>query len=197
MGRSRTGLGSSRQSMIDLPAVALQEPVTFTRPDAGGSDFEALLHFTMEIETFASNWVYCDQLSTFLARTVSHNRTDSVRFASLFSMILNELLEVVFRARHSGGNLECRILRSGNWDRIDLSYPCSEDERAFIMKVLAETDGDVLGRYLSSLSSGMTSNREVALLELMINYRALVGTGDVSKDMVRLIVDVPLEELFT
>ncbi|PLU80904.1 ubiquinone biosynthesis methyltransferase UbiE, partial [Sinorhizobium medicae] len=58
--------------------------------------YEPLLQFEMEMGAFLSDWNHCDQLSSFMARMISHNRTDPVRHSNFFSSALNELLEVSF-----------------------------------------------------------------------------------------------------
>jgi len=170
--------------------------MSIVRANADGSAFEALIQFDMEIETFTSNWAHCDQLSTYLARMISHNRSDSARHSNLFSSAMNELLEVAFRARHTDGELECKVLRSGNWDRIELTFPCTQDERNFFKEALAQTAADdTLERYLFSVSVDMAPGREVVLAELVINYEALIRIADVGGNRINLIVDLPLEEL--
>jgi hypothetical protein len=164
--------------------------------NANGAAFEALVQFDMEIEAFASNWIHCDQVSTYLARMISHNRSDSVRHSNLFSSALNELLEAAFRARHTEGELVCKVSRSGNWDRIELTFPCTAEERNFFEQALAQTAGDdALDRYLFSVSGDMAPSREVVLSELVINYEALIRITDAGTNRIRLIVDLPLEEL--
>lgn len=53
--------------------------------------FEPLLQFDMEMEDFLSDWHHCDHVSSYLARMISHNRTDPVRHSNFFSSALNEL----------------------------------------------------------------------------------------------------------
>ena len=76
--------------------------------------FDSMIEIGMEINTFISEWLHCDYLSTYLARMISHNRSDSVLHSNLFSSALNELLEVVFRTRLPGGDLACKVSRQGN-----------------------------------------------------------------------------------
>jgi hypothetical protein len=172
------------------------ETMTIAQANAAAAAFEALIEFDMHIETFASNWVHCDQLSTYLARMISHNRADSARHSNLFSSALNELLEVAFRARHTDGELQCKVLRSGNWDRIELTFPCTEEERTFFNGALAQMSGDdALERYLFSVSTDLAPSREVVLAELVLNYEALISIEDAGAHRIRLIVDLPLEEL--
>ena len=55
--------------------------------------FDSMIEIDMEINTFISEWLHCDYLSTYLARMISHNRSDSVLHSNLFSSALNELLD--------------------------------------------------------------------------------------------------------
>lgn len=85
--------------------------------------FEPLLQFEMEMGTFLSDWQHCDQLSTFMARMISHNRTDPLRHSNFFSSALNELLEVSFRGGTPEGRIGCAVYRHGPKERVKLSFP--------------------------------------------------------------------------
>ena len=42
-------------------------------------------------DLFASDWSNCDRISNYIGNLVSQRRTDSLRYANLFSSVLNEL----------------------------------------------------------------------------------------------------------
>lgn len=155
--------------------------------------FRTMIQVDMEIASFLSNWAHCDYISSYLARTISHNRPDSVLFSNLFSSALNELLEVTFRTRHSGGALECRLSRLGETDRIELTFACSREEHTFLEAAVARVQGaDRQARYLSSLSGDVAPSRDMMLLELTVNYNATLRLEEVDADTVTIVVDLPL-----
>jgi len=160
------------------------------------TDFGPMIQVDMEIKSFLSMWLYCDQISTYLARMVSHNRSDSVRHSNLFSSVANELLEVAFRTRHPDGELACRVSRQGQVDRIELSFPCTPEERQFYREALAQMAGLESGdRYMNSISGDLAPSREVVLLELVVDYNATLRLEESEADTLRLVVDLPLEDL--
>jgi hypothetical protein len=158
--------------------------------------FEAMVQIDMEIKTFLSAWMHCDYISTYLSRMISHNRSDSVRHSNLFSSAVNELLEVAFRTRHPSGELTCRVSRQGERDRIELTFPCTHEERQFYKEAVLQIDGpEVKERYLNSVSGDLAPSREIVLSELTIDYNATLRVEETDVDAITLVVDLPLEGL--
>lgn len=107
--------------------------------------FEPLLHFEMEMGAFLSDWNHCDQLSTFMARMISHNRTDPIRHSNFFSSALNELLEVSFRSGSPDGRIGCAVYRWGPTERVELTFPCPPGQRQFYREAVSKTrDADAM-----------------------------------------------------
>jgi hypothetical protein len=162
----------------------------------GDASFGAMVQVDMEITTFLSAWLHCDHISNYLARMISHNRSDSVRHSNLFSSALNELLEIAFRTRHPSGELSCRVSRQGGTDRIELSFPCVPEERQFYRDAMSQiTRSEARERYLNAVSGDLSPSREIILLELVIDYNATLRLEDVNDDKIMLVVDLPLEDL--
>ncbi|MCF6098618.1 MULTISPECIES: ubiquinone biosynthesis methyltransferase UbiE [Mesorhizobium] len=160
----------------------------------GEAVFETMIQIDLDVKTFMSDWILCDQLSTYSARMISHNRPDSVRHSNLFSSALNELLEVAFRTRHYGGEIACRVSRRGETDRIELTFPCIPEERQFFEEAVFQITGsEAMERYLNSVSGDLAPSREVVLLELVIDYNATLRVEQVGADIITLVVDLPLE----
>ncbi|WP_353646638.1 ubiquinone biosynthesis methyltransferase UbiE [Mesorhizobium sp. WSM2239] len=160
--------------------------------------FEAMIQIDMKIDTFISSWVHCHYISSYLARVVSHNRSDSVRYSNLFSSAVNELLEVAFRTRHPSGELACRVSRQGRTDRVELTFPCTPEERRFYEQALLQIEEPgVRERYLNSVSGDLAPSREVVLAELAIDYNATLSLekGDDDDVAITLVVDLPLEDV--
>ncbi|OCC05759.1 hypothetical protein BA190_06605 [Labrys sp. WJW] len=156
-------------------------------------DFRIMVHIDMEMGTFISNWTHCDYIATFLARTISHNRPDSVLFSNLFSSALNELLELTFRSRHAGGTFACRILRQDTIDRVELTFTSTKEEQRFFEQAIARIrGGDAEADYMSSLSGDPGPSRDILLVELAVSYGATVSINAHTNDTITLVVDLPL-----
>ncbi|RWE34845.1 ubiquinone biosynthesis methyltransferase UbiE [Mesorhizobium sp.] len=163
---------------------------------AGEPTFDPMIQIDMEMGAFVSAWKHCDYVSTYMARMISQNRSDSVRHSNLFSSAVNELLEVAFRTRHADGELACRVSRQGATDRIELTFPCVPEERQFYEEAVAQVAGsEIRERYLNSVSGDLAPSREVVLLELAIDYNAILSVEEVDGDAIKLVVDLPLEGL--
>lgn len=161
---------------------------------AGGPSFEPMIQIDMEMKAFVSAWRHCDYISTYMARMISQNRSDSVRHSNLFSSAFNELLEVAFRTRHANGELACRVSRHGATDRIELTFPCVPEERRFYEEAVAQVAGsEARERYLNSVSGDLAPSREIVLLELAIDYNATIKVEEADDEAIKLVVDLPLE----
>lgn len=162
---------------------------------AAGRGFELLLEIDMEIGVFASDWSYCDRLSSYVARMVSHNRTDSLLYSNLLSSALNELLETAYRAHGASGRFVCRISRRGNEDRIELTIPCEATASKFYQDAKERlARPDIAEQYRSALFSAGPLDPEIGLFELAVDYEAALSVEAAQKNAVRLVADLALEE---
>jgi hypothetical protein len=156
--------------------------------------FEPLIQLEMEMGTFLSDWQHCDQLSSFMARMISHNRTDPIRHSNFFSSALNELLEVSFRGGASEGRIGCTVYRQGSTERVKLTFPCPPSQRQFYREAVSKTrKGDAYARYLDAISTDLAPSREVVLLDLAINFDAEISLEEKAAPSITLVVDLPLE----
>lgn len=160
----------------------------------GGAEFKPLLEIALGVETFSSNWAHCDRIATYVARLVSHNRTDSLLYSNLFSSALNELLETAFRTHRGGGELGCSVSRAGGVDRIELTIPCDEAMRSFYASAVNDLgQSDVAERYVAALLAEGELDPRIGLLELAVDYKARLSLKP-EGDTVRLIADLALED---
>lgn len=164
-----------------------------TPDDTAAQASQKMVQIDMDLATFNSEWMHCDYIATYLARTISHNRPDSVLFASLFSSALNELLEIVFRTRDIGGTFACEISRLHDIDRVALTFTCREDERRFFEHAIARAQGeDIEAQYMAALSGDPGASREMLLLELAVSYDAAISMDACGDDTITVVVDLPL-----
>jgi hypothetical protein len=159
-----------------------------------GGYFAPLLSIDLDIQAFASNWSYCDRLSSYFARMISHNRTDSLLYANLFSSALNELLETVFRVHGAAGSLTCCVSRHAERDRIELTVPCGKSEIAFYQGAVAHlADEDIEDRYQAALFGEGPMEAGVGLLELAVDYGADLSIEVMPRAAIRLVAELSLE----
>jgi hypothetical protein len=167
-----------------------------TPEDATESAFAPMVQVDMEIADFRSAWPHCDYLSAYMARMVSHNRSDSVVHSTVFSSALNELLEIAFRARRSDGSFVCRVSRQGTMERVELTFPCTQEDRQLYEEAATRSrDAEAVGTYLNSLSQDVTPSSDIVLRELAINHDAVLRIRADEGDTITLIADLPLEGL--
>jgi hypothetical protein len=153
-----------------------------------------MIQIDMEIADFLSAWPHCDYLSTYVARMVSHNRSDSVLHSTLLSSALNELLELSFRTRGLSGSLVCRVSRHEAMERVELTFPCAREDRQLYEEAAARSKAkEAQDRYLNSLSEDSVPSSDVVLWELAINHDAVLRIKADDGDTITLIADLPLE----
>lgn len=161
---------------------------------AENAAFHPLLQFEMEMEAFLSNWRHCDQLSSFVARMISHNRADPARHSNFLSSALNELLEMSFRSGLPDGQLGCTVYRHGPTERVKLTFPCPSAQWQFYREAVSRTqNGSGYARYLDSILTDLAPSREVILLDLAINFDAEIRLEEQAAPSITLVVDLPLE----
>ena len=157
-------------------------------------DYALLLEFDMDMDGFASNWAYCDRLSTFFARMISLYRCDSLLYSILFSSALNELLETVYRLHTPAGSFVCAVSRSGPSDRIVLTIPVDAETAGFYRQAVdILNEGDVAARYHSALFTEGPLQPNIGLLELAVDYAARFSIEPADGNAIRLIAELTLE----
>ncbi|MDE1995895.1 MAG: ubiquinone biosynthesis methyltransferase UbiE [Rhizobiaceae bacterium] len=165
-------------------------------PDTSSvAKFQSLIEVDMEIGVFGSNWSHCDRLSSYVARMISHNRKDSLLYANLFSSVLNELLETIFRTHEGTGQFVCAVERMGAIDRVVLTLPCSEAQLDFYRDAVAEAHGkEAPEAYREMLFSSTKLDPRIGLFELAVDYAADISVEPIGETALRLIADLALED---
>lgn len=148
----------------------------------------------MGIEDFASEWLHCDRISSYLARMVSHNRTDSLLHANLLSSALNELLETAFAHHGPEGDFCCRVSRAGEADVIELDLPCDDTALSFYTEAARRlTQPDVTEAYHQALFAPGTADPLLGLLEVAVDYRARISIMPEKGNRLKLAAEMALE----
>ena len=165
-------------------------------PLDGATDrFDVLLAISMDISVFASDWAYCDRLSTYVAKMVSHNRSDSLLYSNLLSSALNELLETAHRTHGEAGEFACTILRSAEKDRIELRIPSQAGGMDFYRKAIDRLSrAGVADAYRAALFSEGEIDPAIGLMELAVDYNARLSIEPIDGAAVRLTAELILED---
>lgn len=154
-----------------------------------------LIGVSLYLDTFTSDWTNCDRIATYIARVVSHDRSDSLLYSNLFSSALNELMETAFRANGRTGRLQCQVLRSGRRDRIELVIPCDAEARHFYESAMVRLHADdVPEQYMEALFSRSQIDPHIGLLELAVDYKARLSIRPAPDDSICLTADFVLED---
>jgi hypothetical protein len=162
---------------------------------ANEPEFSLLLQLDMAINGFASDWAYCDRFSTYVARMIGHNRTDSLLYSNLFSSAFNELLETAFRMHRPDGEFGFSIWRSGTRDRIELTIPCDAALDRFYRQAAGGLDAsDVADQFRSALFAEGPLKPNIGLLELAADYRANISIVAADDESVTLAAEFSLED---
>ncbi|WP_146256176.1 ubiquinone biosynthesis methyltransferase UbiE [Aestuariivirga litoralis] len=153
-----------------------------------------LVEISMGIEAFASEWLHCDRISSYLARMVSHNRTDSLLYANLMSSALNELLETAFAHHGPEGDFSCRVSRAGDADVIELDLPCDAAALSFYSEAARRlSQPDLAETYHAALFSPGRADPHLGLLEVAVDYRARISIQPEQGNRLKLAAEMALE----
>jgi len=169
--------------------------MTIDDMDGASDQFEVLVEINMDIGAFAADWAYCDRLSSYVAKMVSHNRTDSLLYSNLLSSALNELLETAHRTHGPSGKFGCAVLRRGGKDRIQLTIPSQAEGADFYGQAVNHlSKGDLAEHYRKLLFRDGPIDPTIGLLELAVDYNAVLSVEPVGDDAIRLTAELTLEE---
>lgn len=153
-----------------------------------------LVEISMGIDAFASEWLHCDRISSYLARMVSHNRTDSLLHANLLSSALNELLETAFSHHGPEGEFSCRVCRVGEADVIEIEFPCDDKTLTFYTDAAQRLKRpDVKDVYHSALFSPEGRDPHLGLLEIAVDYQARISIAPEQGNRLKLAAEMALE----
>ena len=153
-----------------------------------------LVEISMGIEAFASEWLHCDRISSYLARMVSHNRADPLLYSNLLSSALNELLETAFAHHGPEGEFSCRVSRAGGADVIELDLPCDEETLSFYSEAAQRLQHpDLAEIYHTALFSSGNADPHLGLLEVAVDYRALISIVPEKGNRLKLAAEMALD----
>jgi hypothetical protein len=159
-----------------------------------GVEFVTVLELALNTEVFTSDWRHCSRIATYIARMVSHKRSDPLLYANLFSSALNELLETAFRT-HGSGEIVCSVGRAGPVDRIELTIPGDSTVHRFYRDAIDSMERPDIGEYyIQALLSEGPLDPRIGLLELAVDYSARLSLAGEAAPAVRLIAEFLLDQ---
>ena len=144
---------------------------------------------------FTADWLQCDRVANYLARTVSSDRPDTFLHSNLLSTALNELFEIAFLQHRAGGKITCELSRDGAADRVELTIPVGPEHRAFYrQQVDYLRSGNISELYSRALLGETAPGIAIGLLELAADYGAQISLDEPPDDAhVKLVVEMQLE----
>lgn len=149
----------------------------------------------LSVGDFTADWLQCDRVANYLARTVSSDRPDTFLHANLLSTALNELFEIAFIQHRAGGKITCELSRNGPADRVELTIPVAPEHRAYYRQQVGHVrSGNVSELYSRVLLGESAPDTAIGLLELAADYDAHISLDESLDDAhVKLIVEMQLE----
>jgi hypothetical protein len=163
--------GGQRRAMR---GAALPTELNVMHPDSA----HQLVEVSMGMKDFSAEWMHCDRISSYVARLVSQNQSDSLLYANLFSSALNELLETAFAHHGAGGDFTCRVSRTDVADRIDLILPCDEPTLRFYTDAVALLGrSDLQDLYHAALFAADQPDPRLGIFEVAVDYNAKISVS--------------------
>lgn len=139
---------------------------------------------------FAMDWHHCDQISNYVSRVVASKKADSFVFSNLFSTVINEILEAVFRSNSGSDNITIDIYQAENDSLIISSIPVNDVSLAFYEKVILNLEkGNAKDLYRDLIKSDKGFVPETGFYELAADYDATI-TMENKPDDQRVILSV-------
>jgi hypothetical protein len=137
---------------------------------------DVLIEVSMRMDDFASEWMHCDRISSYIARLVAQNRSDPLYYANLFSSAMNELLETVYLNHGSEGDLTCRVRSVDETDVIEIGLPSDQKTSDFYTDAVNALDGpDLEDLYHEALFSAGQHDSRLGMFELAVDYKAKIN----------------------
>ena len=92
-----------------------------------------VIRLSCDLPGFLADWRRCDQLSNYLAESLSLGKVDPFAFSSLLSTMVNEVLETIFYHNTGQGRLNLQL--------------SEEDDEATVLRAEFAVDREVRARY--------------------------------------------------
>ena len=156
------------------------------------------LRVACDLPGFLADWRRCDQLSNYLAESLSLVKADPFAFASLLSTIINEVLETIHFHNGGQGCLELQLFEEADTATVlRAEFAADPASRALYQRVV-DTLGrqDAAGLYERLLFQAESVDaRDICLYEIAADYGARLSVGEGNQPgSIRLEVRLGLNE---
>lgn len=128
-----------------------------------------ILTLRISVRGLYDSWTHCQRLADYIARFVASDRFDPEQLTTRLSTYLNEVLEYVFRARPSEGEIVVEVGRTDEHVIAELTIPTDEALAQRLRDDLGRVaPADARARYEAEFESMiLRPPAEVGLLELV------------------------------
>lgn len=134
-----------------------------------------ILTLRISVRGLHDSWTHCHRLADYIARFVASDRFDPEQLTTRLSTYLNEVLEYVFRARPTEGEIVVDVARTDAHVIAELAVPTDDALRQRLRDDLGRvSQPEARARYQAQLQAMLAGpSGESGLLELV----ALHGVG--------------------
>ncbi|MCY1063082.1 hypothetical protein [Nannocystis sp. SCPEA4] len=153
-----------------------------------------ILTLRISVRGLYDSWTHCQRLADYIARFVASDRFDPEQLTTRLSTYLNEVLEYVFRARPSDGEIVVEVGRTDEHVIAELTMPADEALAARLRDDLGRvSQPDARARYEAEFQAMLTrAPAEAGLLELVALHGVELGLREAGGASV-IVLTVPHE----
>ena len=133
-----------------------------------------------DLPGFLADWRRCDQLSNYLADSLSLTKDDPFAFSSLLSTIINEVLETIFCHNAGRGSLTLQLREEEDTTTVlRAEFAVDVAARSMYERVVASLEAeDPSGLYERLLFQAASSEaRDICLYEIAADYGARLAVN--------------------
>lgn len=130
---------------------------------------------------FLADWRRCDQVSNYLAESLSLAKSDPFAFSSMLSTIINEVLETIFYHNAGQGALTLQLFDDAEGETLlRAEFAANEEVRSLYRGMVTTLEQqDPVGLYEKMLMQvSAADTRDVCLYEIAADYGARVAVED-------------------
>lgn len=132
---------------------------------------------------FVESWQHCASVSEYLARFAASDRFDPEQLTTRLASVINEVLEVVFRAAPVEGDISVSLARSEQRLELELEVPASEATRASLAEAFAALEqpfsaGDLVRREFHVLPDEAPPGAGLVELAAVLGTRPTLRLAD-------------------
>jgi hypothetical protein len=100
---------------------------------------------TLELDAglLKSEWGLCDRVAEYLSGIAGQHHSDAARYSNLLSVVINELVELAFKATSKVGTVTFELQKDSDIVRVKIGFACASDVCAAICRRIAAHSSEV------------------------------------------------------